>query len=555
MNKIKLNIQLFADQVILNNKKSNGAKPYAVYTVICTDVTNRQVGSVDITLKIQARLNSADSSLQKGPTMGLNAYNYLNNIQFGPLSLKSTSTCWSGTTWHNSTVTYTVTGLTATQTSIATAFQVNRTGSVANTTNTSYGCWLKKTSGNAVTIPAATVGITYYRNHNSTDTGIITTQSVGAGTAISVAGAPGRTGYTFYGWYTNRDNTGSRYYPYTNPWPSYIPSDVPTTITPTANTNLYAGWSINSYYLDLNGRLSSDGGSTYTEPGGLGSYGKVDVYINGSRVATDVNDYYTQHPYGTSYNITNIRANAGYKYEGVYSGSTNSTIGAATTYVYLQFRTIKYTIAYNANGGSGAPNAQTKVYGTNITLQSGTPSRSGYTFVGWYLNGAGTGTQYSPGQTLSSDLTTTDGATVTLYAKWTMIPPTNVRFTSTQVTGPFNISLAWDATGLDINYTIQYKVVGAANYIDVDCGSSKSLSLAVNEETSYEIRIKAVNSGGTVYTNPITLTTPADQAKIRIYNSSTWLQGKTYIYNGSSWVKAKKVYIYDGSQWKINSNN
>ena len=72
-----------------------------------------------------------------------------------------------------------------------------------------------------------------------------------------------------------------------------------------------------------------------------------------------------------------------------------------------------YTVSYNANGGSGAPSAQTKTSGTNLTLSSTKPTRTGYTFNGWNTNSSGTGTNYASGGTYSSD------AAVTLYAKWT----------------------------------------------------------------------------------------------------------------------------------------
>lgn len=73
-----------------------------------------------------------------------------------------------------------------------------------------------------------------------------------------------------------------------------------------------------------------------------------------------------------------------------------------------------YTVSYNANGGSGAPSSQTKWYGTNITLSSSTPSRSGYTFQGWATSASG-GVAYNPGSTYSSN------ASVTLYAVWKII--------------------------------------------------------------------------------------------------------------------------------------
>ena len=71
-----------------------------------------------------------------------------------------------------------------------------------------------------------------------------------------------------------------------------------------------------------------------------------------------------------------------------------------------------YTISYNANGGSGAPTAQTKTYGTDLTLTTSTPTRSGYTFNGWNTKSDGSGTNYSAGGKFTTN------ANTTLYAKW-----------------------------------------------------------------------------------------------------------------------------------------
>lgn len=74
-----------------------------------------------------------------------------------------------------------------------------------------------------------------------------------------------------------------------------------------------------------------------------------------------------------------------------------------------------YSITYNANGGTGAPNIQTKWYGTDITLSSVKPSRGGYTFDSWNTRKDGTAKTYNPG-----DKYTTNAA-LTLYAIWTPI--------------------------------------------------------------------------------------------------------------------------------------
>ena len=72
-----------------------------------------------------------------------------------------------------------------------------------------------------------------------------------------------------------------------------------------------------------------------------------------------------------------------------------------------------YSVIYNANGGTGAPAAQTKWYGTALTLSSTKPTRTGYTFSKWNTNESGTGTNYNSGASYSGN------AALTLYAIWT----------------------------------------------------------------------------------------------------------------------------------------
>ena len=55
-----------------------------------------------------------------------------------------------------------------------------------------------------------------------------------------------------------------------------------------------------------------------------------------------------------------------------------------------------------ANGGDGAPEAQTKTHGTALTLSTMKPTRSGYTFQGWAESKTATAAQYQPGPAGSS---------------------------------------------------------------------------------------------------------------------------------------------------------
>lgn len=77
----------------------------------------------------------------------------------------------------------------------------------------------------------------------------------------------------------------------------------------------------------------------------------------------------------------------------------------------------KYTlnhwdVKYNANGGSGAPATQTKWYGVPLTLSTQTPTRTGYTFLGWSTSSSATYASYSPGQSYTSN------SGKTFYAVW-----------------------------------------------------------------------------------------------------------------------------------------
>lgn len=71
-----------------------------------------------------------------------------------------------------------------------------------------------------------------------------------------------------------------------------------------------------------------------------------------------------------------------------------------------------YKITYNANGGSGAPGAQTKWKDQTLTLSSTKPIRSGYSFLGWSTSSSATSATYAAGASYKAN------AAATLYAVW-----------------------------------------------------------------------------------------------------------------------------------------
>ena len=81
--------------------------------------------------------------------------------------------------------------------------------------------------------------------------------------------------------------------------------------------------------------------------------------------------------------------------------------------VICEFETLKeYTLSYNANGGSSAPEKEVETQGTELIISSKKPIREGYNFIGWATKSDATKAEYQAG-----DKYTLNG-NITLYAVW-----------------------------------------------------------------------------------------------------------------------------------------
>ena len=94
------------------------------------------------------------------------------------------------------------------------------------------------------------------------------------------------------------------------------------------------------------------------------------------------------------------------------SGYMNGTSSASQTITVPALA--HHTVSFNANGGTGAPDNQTKWYGTVLTLSSTKPTRTNYEFLGWSTSPTGA-VSYQPGGQYGAD------ADVTLYAVWKLL--------------------------------------------------------------------------------------------------------------------------------------
>ena len=73
---------------------------------------------------------------------------------------------------------------------------------------------------------------------------------------------------------------------------------------------------------------------------------------------------------------------------------------------------VVYTVSYNANGGTGAPESQRKLQGAALTLSETVPTKDGFVFKGWAESEGATAAQYQPSGSFTKD------ADTTLYAVW-----------------------------------------------------------------------------------------------------------------------------------------
>ena len=114
-------------------------------------------------------------------------------------------------------------------------------------------------------------------------------------------------------------------------------------------------------------------------------------------------------PYGSDATPPPNPTRTGYTFAGWNGNYKNVTSDRTIT---ATWRINTYTLYFNANGGTVSPESRPVTYGSQYgTLP--TPTRTGYTFNGWY-------TESSGGSRVSS--TTTMGASnTTIYAQWTPI--------------------------------------------------------------------------------------------------------------------------------------
>lgn len=156
-----------------------------------------------------------------------------------------------------------------------------------------------------------------------------------------------------------------------------------------------------------------------------------------------------------------------------YTAGGSYTANAAAT-LYAVWKANTYKVTYNANGGTGAPSAQTKTYGVTLTLSSVKPTRTNYTFKGWSTSASATTASYQAGGSYTTN------AALTLYAVW------ELTYKKPEISG---VSITRDETGEIINVKFSWKTYANVSSVCVIVESSKG-------STDYEVTATGMSGSG-----------------------------------------------------------
>ena len=204
------------------------------------------------------------------------------------------------------------------------------------------------------------------------------------------------------------------------------------------DTVLYAKWEEVGYKLAVKGVL--DGG----ESDDLSGYASLDVYAGGAAVSEGASAYGGEHPYGSEFEVLATAADGktivSAAVEGAMPGTgavdtaaataadpssvtAYGTIGAREATVVLTVTTNRYSVTFDANGGTGETAAMEGVaYGEERPLPVNGFEKAGFAFAGWSLE-PGSDVAFADGERVSNLAgKCLDGEEVTLYAKWEVRP-------------------------------------------------------------------------------------------------------------------------------------
>ena len=237
----------------------------------------------------------------------------------------------------------------------------------------------------------------------------------------------------------------------------------------------------------------------------------------------------------------------GYTFQG-WSDGTNTYAASATISniqsditLVAQWQANTYTVSFNKNGGEGTMRDQDFTYDVAQSLRENTFTRDKYEFAGWNTAANGLGTPYDDKEEVRN-LSTTNGATITLYAQWTKLYTVtfynigSLLETKTQETVGGSIACPTITAPCDgyefVGWSETAVTNGATSYTNVSC------PITPTEDTElYAVYSQEAEGGGT---EVATLTTSEISGA---YIKNTTTQYGNYTINSQSGTWGGLIYI------------
>lgn len=370
---------------LCSSAKSTYGSPYVYYTFTVSE-TSRTSSKVTLKFTVSSKLQYSSSSLSTGIVLSAGVYV---GGSWHNWTIKSSGTTWSGTGSHSSSASFSISTAADTTKLSSIKVRVRRTDSYG-----SAGILSAKSISSGISIASsATFTIKYNANGG---TGAPGSQTKSYGVTLKLDSTkPTRTSeednnttttYTFKGWGTSSTATSVAYKAGGN-------------YTANKSATLYAVWAVGTI---TSYEIAYDVGDECTTVIPTQTKTKGTALTLSTTIPT--RQGYTFSKWNTEEDGSGTSYSAG----GTYSTDDDVTL-------YAIWTAGTHTVAFNANGGSGAPSSFTKTSGVNVTISETEPTLSGYDFRGWNTSASGTGRWYYSGMDYDYNQV---GGTITLYAQW-----------------------------------------------------------------------------------------------------------------------------------------
>lgn len=193
--------------------------------------------------------------------------------------------------------------------------------------------------------------------------------------------------------------------------------------------------------------------------------------------------------------------------------------------LYAVWNANSYQVCYDANGGTGAPEAQTKIHGETLPLSSVLPTREGYSFGGWALKPTAAKADYFPGDSFMKD------ADVTLYALW-----------RAKATG---VALNYPALVLNVGESASLRPV----FQPADANGGAVIWSSSNEQVAVVVngKVSAVSAGSATIT-----CTVADNTDLKAACKVTVVKGASQDGNAPDAPETQQITALPGQDVQVN---